>query len=130
MCVLAASDLLVQRAEAEVAVGRERAHAQLVGEGEHLMVVALGLLDVRRLGARGDLAEQPERPRLVASFLVVPRVHKSTPRSLSRLFWPTGQQICFAEPGDLSRIFLLPEPRGAYLIRRLIQERPGIGNAP
>ena len=29
-----------------MAVGDERAHAQLVGEGERLMIVALGLLDL------------------------------------------------------------------------------------
>jgi hypothetical protein len=37
--LLVAVDLAVQRAEAEVAVGHERTHAQLVGEGERLSVV-------------------------------------------------------------------------------------------
>ena len=38
----------VQRAEAAVAVGLERAHAQLLGQGEGLAVVGVG-----RLGLRG-----------------------------------------------------------------------------
>ena len=37
----------IQRAEAAVAVGLERAHAQLLGQGEGLAVVGFGRLDLR-----------------------------------------------------------------------------------
>ena len=55
--------------EAEVAVGLERAHAQFLGQGEGLAVVGLGWLDVWGLALRGNLAEEPQGLRLVASFL-------------------------------------------------------------
>ena len=41
------SRLAIQRAKAEVAVRLERAHAQLLGEGEGLLVVGFGLRDIR-----------------------------------------------------------------------------------
>src|SRR2546428_130320 len=61
----------VELAEAEVAVGDERAHAELVGEGHGLPVGGFGLLGIRGIAMRGDLAQSPESPRLVRPTLVV-----------------------------------------------------------
>ena len=38
----------IQRAQATVAVGLERAHAECVGQGESLAVVGFGQLNLRR----------------------------------------------------------------------------------
>jgi hypothetical protein len=49
--------LYIQRTEATVAVGLERAHAKLLGQGEGLAVVSGGLVDVRGLALCGDLSK-------------------------------------------------------------------------
>jgi hypothetical protein len=54
-----------------VAVGLERAHAQLLGQGEGLAVVAGGGLDLCRRLARRALAQEPQGPGLVAALLVL-----------------------------------------------------------
>jgi hypothetical protein len=54
----------VEPAEAEVAVGDEGAHPQLLGERERVTVVAVSVL--WGIAAGGDLAEETEGPRLVA----------------------------------------------------------------
>ena len=51
----------VERAEAEVAVGDEGAHAELGGERQRLLVVRLGPLEVGCASRRGDLAQKPQR---------------------------------------------------------------------
>ena len=56
----------VELAEAKVAVGDERVHLQLLGERERVTVVAVSVL--RGIVAGGDLAEEPEGPRLVAAL--------------------------------------------------------------
>jgi hypothetical protein len=62
------SRLAIQRAEAEVTVGLERAHAKPVGQGEGLLVVYCGRLDLRRIAMSVDRTKQPECPCLVSSF--------------------------------------------------------------
>src|SRR5215475_1540017 len=60
----------IQRPEAAVAVRLERAHAQLLGEGQRLLVVSGSWFDLRGLVMPGDVAEEVERPGLVASLPV------------------------------------------------------------
>ena len=61
---------VIQRTEAAVAVRLERAHAQLLGEGQSLLVVGASWFDLRGLVMHGDVAEEVERPGLVASLPV------------------------------------------------------------
>ena len=65
------SQLEVQGTEAQVAVRLERAHAQLLGQGEGLAVVAGGGLALGGLLARRALAQEPQGPGLVAALLVL-----------------------------------------------------------
>ena len=51
-------------------MGLERAHAEFLGQGEGLLIVGLGLLDIRRLAPRCSVAEEAQGIRLVATFLV------------------------------------------------------------
>src|SRR5262245_30523488 len=60
----------IQGTEAAVAVGRKRAHAECLGEGEGLAVVGFGLVDVWWLAPPGDLAQEPAGLRLIATLLV------------------------------------------------------------
>jgi hypothetical protein len=71
----AASDLSIERPEAEVAVGLERAHAQLLGQGEGLAEVIAGLIALRRFAPRRNLAKKAQGICLVAAFLVCTGMH-------------------------------------------------------
>jgi hypothetical protein len=48
--------------------------AELLGQGEGLAVVSCGRLDSRGIAMRGDVAEEPQGPRLISPCLV-PAVH-------------------------------------------------------
>ena len=61
----------IQRAEAEVAVGLERAHAEFLGQGKGLAVVGLCLFDLWGIAPRRNVAEKAQGIRLVAAFLVL-----------------------------------------------------------
>jgi hypothetical protein len=54
----------VEFAEAEVAVGDERAHAELLTHDAGLTVVSGGLADAQGITTPGDLTEQTQRMRL------------------------------------------------------------------
>ena len=54
-----------------MAVGLERAHAEFLGQGEGLLVVGFGRLDLRGLALRRNVAEEAQGIRLVAPFLVL-----------------------------------------------------------
>ena len=53
-----------------MAVGLERTHAEFLGQGEGLAVVGFGLLNLRGLALRRNVAEEAQGIRLVAPFLV------------------------------------------------------------
>ena len=67
-CAARVDPSAVEPAEAEVAVGHERAHLELGGQGHRLIVVRRGRRHVGAGMVRGDVAEQAEGPRLVAAF--------------------------------------------------------------
>jgi hypothetical protein len=58
LCAVAGAP--VQLAEAEVAVGDERAHAELRRESETLLEVGFCGLDLGRIAMGGDLARNPQ----------------------------------------------------------------------
>lgn len=60
----------VQGAEAEVTVGLERTHAEILGQGKGLAVVGFSRLDIRGVAMNGDAAEQSPGIRLVALLLL------------------------------------------------------------
>ncbi len=78
-----------------MAVGHKWAHAKLLREGECLAVVALDLLDLGRFNGSGDLAVEPERPRFIASLLVLPKPIQSPLGELSRDVSAPSNQIRF-----------------------------------
>ena len=85
--------LAVQLPEAEVAVGLERAHAELLGQGEGLAVVGFGLVALRRLAPRRNVAEEAQGIRLVAPFLVRTGERQRTLGEGVRLLQAAGQQL-------------------------------------
>ena len=64
--------LVVQTAQPVVAVGHERAHAQLVGQGQGLLVVSFGLHSIGRIGVGLDDAKLVQCDCLVPAFLELP----------------------------------------------------------
>ena len=75
-----------------MAVGLERAHAEFVGQGEGLLVVGFGQLDLRGLAPRGNLAEEAQGIRLVATFLVRTGERQRTLGEGVRLLQAASQQ--------------------------------------
>src|SRR5215510_3096398 len=58
--LLRLASLCIQPAEPPVAVGLERAHAEVVGQGEGLAVIVFGLLARQRLAPRRNHAEEAQ----------------------------------------------------------------------
>src|SRR5262245_30601950 len=71
----------VELAEAEVAVGGEWTHAELVGPRERLPVVAFRRPHVGRVARGGDFAEEAQRPALETSLPAPARARESLLRS-------------------------------------------------
>src|SRR4030095_10414719 len=95
----------VELGEAEVAVGDKRAHAELLGEGERVAVVAVSVL--RGIAAGGDLAEETEGPRLVAALTALSGKGEGAVDEYNRLIDPVGEQARFAHVRDDERLVLL-----------------------
>src|SRR6266849_2627807 len=58
----------VEFAKAEVAVGDERAHPELLGQRPGLTIMAFRRLDVGRIRMGSDLAKETEGPRLMSTL--------------------------------------------------------------
>jgi len=89
--LLALAGAPVELAEAEMAVGDERAHAPRLGQRQCLAVMGLAALGVEPVGMGGDIAEQVER---------MGRVPALRRRGLDR---PVAQTPRFVEPAEQQR---------------------------
>ena len=102
----------IQRAQAAVAVGLERAHAQFLGQGEGLAVVGLRL----RRSSEGSrcaaiVAEEAQGIRLVATFLVLAGVRQRLRGEGVRLLQAAGQQLRLPQGETTERLIAsLPWP--------------------
>jgi hypothetical protein len=81
-------------------MGLERAHAQLLGQGEGLAVVAGSGLAIGRCLARRTLAQEPQGPGLGAALLVLAGKIDRLHGALVCVFQAVSQQICLAEARD------------------------------
>ena len=123
--------LAIQGAEAEVAVGQERAHAEFLGQGEGL--AGSGLRPASTSGGsrmRGNLAEEAQGIGLGGR---VPGVHGQASSACSarvlRLLQAAGQQIRLAQRRDDRAPGSLPARRSG-LLHHLLEQRQGLGDAP
>ena len=123
------ADLGIQGPEAEVAVGQERAHAELLGQGEGLAVVGFGLLALRRLAPRRNLAEEAQGIRLVAAFLVLTGERQRALGEGVRLLQAAGQQLRLPQ-GETTERLIACHFRCRGLFHRLREQRHGVGDAP
>ena len=95
--LLALARAPVELAEAEVAVGDERAHAQRLGEGQGLAIVGLGALGVEAVGMGRDVAEQVQSwapPRLTRE-----EFERAVAQASGGLVQPADQEIGLAQRG-------------------------------
>ena len=90
-----------------VAVGLERAHAELFGQGEGLAVMGGGCVDVRGRAMRGGLAEEAEGIRLVAAFLVLTGERQRPLGEGVRLLQVASQQLRLPQGETTERLVAL-----------------------
>ena len=90
--------LAIQSAQAVVAVGLKRAHAQRLGQGQGLTVGGFGQLGLRAMAVRVDLAEEPQGPRLLTLLRVRAAELQATHRDGQRLVEAAEAQIRLAQP--------------------------------
>src|SRR5262245_30202708 len=83
----------VELAKAEVAVGDEGAHSEFLGQRGGLAVARLGLIGIGWIAARGDLAEEVQRPDLVSSFGPLAGEGEAPLARRDRVVGPGGNEI-------------------------------------
>ena len=93
--LLALARAPVELAEAEVAVGDEGAHPELLGERERVTVVAVSVL--RGIAAGGDLAEEAEGPRLVGALTALAGKGQGSPGEFESVLEPVGEDVRLAQ---------------------------------
>ncbi len=103
-----------------MAVGDERAHAELVGPGEGLAVVRIGGRRVRRVGLRGDLAEEAQDPGFVAALPLAAGELDGPLGHRNRIVPTTGQEVRFPEMAEEQRVVC--DARHCGVGHRLLQE--------
>ena len=101
-------------AQPVVTVGRERAHAQLLGQGEGLLVVGFGLRDIGGIGVGLDNAKLVQCERLVPACLLLPGQVERLARVLPGLLAVSRQTTDLAEPCDPVGMTLPARPCGYF----------------
>ena len=119
----------IQGAEAEVAVGHERAHAELLGQGQGLLVVGCGLLSIEGVGVGLDGAQLVERMRLAPTFLLLPGQIERLAGVLPGLLTTSRKTTDLAEPGDPVGM-TIQHAHADTFADRLLQQRTPLREAP
>src|SRR5439155_23315893 len=92
-------------AEAEVAVGDERAHAQFTGEGKGFPEGGFSFFDSRRIAMRRDLAQNLQSQRLLRPSLVVTGELEGLDAEPDRVLRSIRQAVSLAQirsPSDIT----------------------------
>jgi hypothetical protein len=119
----------IQRPQAVVAVGLERAHPQLFGQDEGLAVMGFGRLGIWRLTLCHELTQEPPSPGFVAPFFAGPDEVEGLHGQAFGLLHATGQQEGLALPDD-SRREGTPAAHRGVLLHDLLKQRQGLGQPP
>src|SRR5439155_22581656 len=103
---------------AEVAVGDEGVHPARLGERERVTVVTVSVL--RRAAASGDLAEEPEGPRLVAALTALAGKGEGSPGECESVLEPVGEDVRLGQIHQEARLVTSKSRRltGAQRVRR------------
>ena len=119
----------VQGAEAQVAVGLQRAHAEFVGQGQGLLVVGFGLCNVGGVGVGLDNAKLVQRERLVGTLLLLPGQVERLAGVLLGLLAASRQTADLAEPCEPAGM-TCQHASAETLADRLLQQRTPLREAP
>ena len=111
-------------------MGLERAHAEFLGQGEGLVVVGFGLLALRGLAPRGNIAEEAQGIRLVTAFLVLRVCSRACSARVLRLLQAAGQQLRLAQVREQQSAWRLSLPFVGGLFQHPFEQRHGLGDAP
>jgi hypothetical protein len=125
MGLLPLTELGIQRPQAAVAVGLERPHPQLVGQGEGLAIVIFGPVPLRRFVLRRNVAEEAQGIGLVTPLLARRGKGEGLPGEVMGLLDVSSQQPGLAQPRETNRLL----PHGAEL-QALFQQRDGPVEVP
>src|SRR5262249_30266061 len=90
--------------EASVAVGLQGTHAQLLSQGEGLVIVGCGLLGLRRITTCGALAEEPVGMRLVAASCLGAVEFKEASSDYARLLHAADEEQGLTQFGEHERL--------------------------
>ena len=90
----------VEVAEAEVAMGEERAHAEFGGQGHGDAEMCLGSCHIGSLLMRNNLAQEAECPRLMTAFTAFAGKHHGTVGARAGVLGSVREQIRLAELHD------------------------------
>jgi hypothetical protein len=112
-----------------VAMGHERAHAELLGEGQGLLVVGFGLLGIGGVGVGLNGAKLVQRERLVPACLLLPGQVEGLARVLPGLIAASRQTIDLAKPCDPTGT-ILQRTRVDTFADRLLQQRAPLREVP
>ena len=115
----------IQHAQPAVAVGLERAHTELFGQGQGLPIVRVSLRHVRAVGSDG--AELVQCQRLLATGLLLPGYIERVARVLPGLSSASPQATPLAEPYPVDRT---TDTRAVIVADRLLQQRISFGETP
>src|SRR5262245_28200515 len=121
--------LAIECAETQVAVGQERAHAELVCQSKGLAVAGFGLFDLRGITMCGNVAEEAHGIRLPPSLLVGTGMLEGTEGKGVRLLQAAGVQMRLAQGEELS----IPNRRGTArggLLERPFEQPHRLVNTP
>jgi hypothetical protein len=125
MCLLQLAAPGVEGAEPQVAMRLQRAHAQVLGQGESLAVVASSLVDVQGLALHSNFAEEAMRMCLVAApYLGTGELEKAASKR-ARFVHAADEEQGFAQLGEHKRLEDHAAP-GGHTLQRLVQEREGL----
>ena len=112
-----------------MAVGLERAHAELLGQGEGLAVMGGGLVDGRGSTMRGDVAEEAQGIRLDTLLLVRTGERQRILGEGMGLLQTASHEMRLPQ-GKTTECLIAGHCRGNSLFHRLREQWHSIGNAP
>src|SRR5262249_37026523 len=118
----------IPRAEALVAVGLERAHTACLGQGEGLLVKRFGLRRLWRVTLGGNIAAEPQGPRLEATFSTLVGQAEGTLSLRSGFGEAAPEERALAQFDEPDR--LVASGHGGFLCHRLLQQGVCVGHTP
>ena len=112
-----------------MAVGLKRAHAECVGQGEGLLVGGFGLFDLQSVAPRRDVAEEAQRIRLMAPFLVLTGMHERLLGEGEGVVQAIGQQMGLPQR-ESTQCLKDDRMHCRRLLHRLREQGYGVNDAP